>query len=119
MYMRARRGQSILEYATLLALIVSALLIMQFYVKRAYQGRLKDEADQVGQQYSPGHTVGYSQVSTYSTTQTRTGGKISIRDPQTGEITRKDIPAGMTVSKSHSTTTTSREEKIDAFAAEK
>jgi hypothetical protein len=52
-----RRGQSLLEYSILFAVVLSAILIMQFYVKRGYQGRLKKEADTVGQQYAPGHTT--------------------------------------------------------------
>jgi len=55
--MHIKRGQSTLEYAVLIALILSSILIMQFYVKRGYQGRLKQEADSVGGQYSPGHTT--------------------------------------------------------------
>jgi uncharacterized protein (UPF0333 family) len=53
----SKRGQSLLEYSILFAVILSALLIMQFYIQRGYQGRLKAEADSVGQQYSPGHTT--------------------------------------------------------------
>jgi uncharacterized protein (UPF0333 family) len=53
----SKRGQSLLEYSFLFAVILSALLIMQFYIQRGYQGRLKAEADSVGQQYSPGHTT--------------------------------------------------------------
>jgi len=53
----SKRSQSLLEYSILFAVILSAILIMQFYLKRGYQGRLKREADTVGQQYSPGHTT--------------------------------------------------------------
>jgi uncharacterized protein (UPF0333 family) len=53
----SKRGQSLLEYSILFAVILSAILIMQFYIKRGYQGRLKAEADTVGQQYAPGHTT--------------------------------------------------------------
>jgi hypothetical protein len=103
------KAQSILEYVTLLAVIVSALLIMQFYVKRAYQGRLKDEADQVGQQYSPRHTTGLSSTFSQTTSTTCTGGKCF----------GADIPAGMTVTKSHSTSQVNKEEGVGSFAAEK
>ena len=30
---------------------------MQTYVKRGYQGKLRDSADNIGDQYSPGHTT--------------------------------------------------------------
>ena len=63
-----KRGQSLLEYSILFAVILSAILIMQFYVKRGYQGRLKKEADTVStQQYSPGHTTSIITTSTNST----------------------------------------------------
>lgn len=59
-----------LEYSILFAVILSAILIMQFYVKRSYQGRLKREADTVGQQYSPGHTTSNITTTTDSTSTT-------------------------------------------------
>ena len=51
-----RRGQSALEYAVLLAVIVAALVAMQVYVKRAASGRLKESADDLGSQYDARHT---------------------------------------------------------------
>ena len=62
-----KHGQSLLEYSILFAVILSAILIMQFYVKRGYQGRLKKEADTVGQQYAPGHTTSIILTTTNST----------------------------------------------------
>jgi len=52
-----KKGQSILEYAVLLAIVISVLLIMQNMVKRGYQGGLKDSAEKMGEQYSPGGTT--------------------------------------------------------------
>ena len=57
MLTRTNKGQSILEYAILLAVIVAALMIMQSLVKRGYQGGLKDAADKMGEQYSVGKTT--------------------------------------------------------------
>ena len=68
----SKRGQSLLEYSILFAVILSAILIMQFYVKRSYQGRLKTEADSVGQQYSPGHTTSIITTTNTSTSVTTT-----------------------------------------------
>jgi len=42
------KGQSILEYAILLGVVVVALLIMQVFVKRGYEGGLKDSTDKMG-----------------------------------------------------------------------
>ncbi|TRZ95611.1 hypothetical protein D4R78_03025 [bacterium] len=51
------KGQSVLEYAILLAVVVAALLIMQYFVKRGYQGGLKDSADKMGDQFAGGGTT--------------------------------------------------------------
>ncbi len=51
--LKNRRGQSTLEYAVLIAVIVGGLLTMQAYVKRGMQGRLRSAADDIGGQYSP------------------------------------------------------------------
>ena len=55
--LRRNTGQSILEYAILLGVVIAALLIMQMFVKRSYQGGLKDSADKIGDQFSAGGTT--------------------------------------------------------------
>lgn len=47
-----RRAQSTLEYAMVTACLVAALLAMQIYLKRSIQGRLRNAADELGEQYS-------------------------------------------------------------------
>lgn len=59
------KAQASLEYAMALVAIVAALLAMQVYTKRGMQGRLRQEADSLGQQYSPGNTTG-SRTTTFS-----------------------------------------------------
>lgn len=51
-FYRHKKGQSMLEYAILLAIIIAAVLVMQTYVKRGFQGGLKDSADKIGDQFS-------------------------------------------------------------------
>lgn len=59
-------GQSLTEYAVLLAIVAAALLAMQVYVKRGIQGRIRDLADQISPtQYEEGRTD-----SSYETIQT-------------------------------------------------
>lgn len=48
-----RKGQSTLEYALIIAVVVGGLLLMQHYVKRGYSGRLKSASDEMGEQYDP------------------------------------------------------------------
>ncbi len=50
-----RKGQSALEYSVLLAIIVAAIVVMQIYIKRGVQGRLREATDDIGEQYDPGH----------------------------------------------------------------
>ncbi len=53
---RRRLGQSIVEYAVLSAVVIGAMLSIQVYLKRGLQGRLKQSADDIGDQYSAGNT---------------------------------------------------------------
>ncbi|MBI4982884.1 MAG: hypothetical protein HZC15_07140 [Candidatus Omnitrophica bacterium] len=57
MFNRRNSGQSILEYAVLLGVVVAAVLIMQVFVKRGFQGNLKESADKMGEQFSAGGTT--------------------------------------------------------------
>jgi hypothetical protein len=55
--LRRNRGQSIVEYAILLGVVIAALLIMQMFIKRGYQGGLKESADKLGEQFSASGTT--------------------------------------------------------------
>jgi uncharacterized protein (UPF0333 family) len=48
-----RKGQSTLEYAIVVAVIVAGLIAMQFYVKRGWEGKLRNAADNMGDQFDP------------------------------------------------------------------
>ena len=100
----SKRGQSLIEYSILFALILSSILIMQFYIKRGYQGRLKVEADSVGQQYSPGHTTSTITTTTNSSTSITTTAA-GIRSETIGLI----VPAK---------TKSIKSENVDSFSRE-
>ena len=55
-YLRKRKGQSTLETAVLIMIVIGALLSIQVYIKRGVQGRLRSAADDIGDQYSAGNT---------------------------------------------------------------
>jgi hypothetical protein len=55
-----KNGQSTLEYAILMVVVIAALITMQSYIRRAYQGRLKDGSDQIGEQFSTDANSMYS-----------------------------------------------------------
>lgn len=57
-----RQGQSTVEMAVLVAVIVSALLVMQIYMKRAAMGKLRDSTDQLGEQFEPDALAGITNV---------------------------------------------------------
>jgi uncharacterized protein (UPF0333 family) len=63
MFRRSSRGQSTLEYVILLGFVVAALIAMGVYMKRGFQGKLRESTDQIGEQYSAGNTT-----SEYTTT---------------------------------------------------
>jgi len=56
MFKPNNKGQSILEYAILLGVILVAILVMQIFIKRGYQGGLKDAAEKMGDAYSASST---------------------------------------------------------------
>lgn len=57
-----KRGQSTLEYAIIIAVVIGGLMVMQHYVKRGYSGKLKSSADEMGQQYDPATFSGTVQL---------------------------------------------------------
>ena len=53
---RRRRGQSVLEYAMIIAVVVGALIAMQIFLKRSVQGKLRESIDDIGGgQYAAGY----------------------------------------------------------------
>lgn len=67
---RKNKAQTILEYATVVVCVVLALLAMRVYIQRAMQGRYRVAADQLGQQYAPGNTIGNSVIDYDSNSET-------------------------------------------------
>jgi uncharacterized protein (UPF0333 family) len=63
-----RRGQSTLEYAILILIVIVALLAMQVYLKRGVQGRMRESTDNIGEAYSPAYTVSEFTLTSASTT---------------------------------------------------
>ena len=55
-------GSTVLEYAFLIAIIISTLLVMSVYIKRNLQGKWRSVGDQFGsgRQYEPGVSESYN-----------------------------------------------------------
>lgn len=52
--LRKSKGQSTLEYAILIVVVIMALIGVQGYISRAVQGRQRDASDQIGEQFHAG-----------------------------------------------------------------
>lgn len=52
-FINRRSAQSLVEYITIITLLLGAFLAISNYFKRGVQGRLKDATDQMGDQYDP------------------------------------------------------------------
>ncbi len=100
MLVNKKTAQSIIEYVVLFSLIICSIIIMQVYVKRAYQGKLRAEADQLGPLYSPGHTTSSSVTDIVATHRTTS--------PQ----------PGVTKTETNTNTTVNFHERVDALAAD-
>ena len=50
------QGQSTLEYAMIIAVVVGALIAMQIYMKRGLQGKLRESSDDIGKQFEAAAT---------------------------------------------------------------
>jgi len=69
MFRLKKKGQSTLEFAILIVVIIGALIAMQTFIKRGYQGRLRNASDDMGEQFSPGYTRNKFESKTFSYTE--------------------------------------------------
>lgn len=92
---KRQKGQSTLEYAILIIIIIGALLSIQVYIKRGVQGRLKSATDDIGTQFSPGNTNVVKKMITSSQSQDtfKTGVTKSqlLKEEKTYDIMNSDI----------------------------
>jgi hypothetical protein len=79
MFMK-KKSQTFQEYVILLAIVVTAFVAMQVYMKRGVQGRLKDLANQIStKQYEPEDTTSETSVSrTGTSTETENLGTYTV-----------------------------------------
>ncbi len=67
-----KKGQSTLEYAVVIAVVIAGLLALQHYMNRGVQGKLRQSADDIGEQYSVGHSTRNTSI-TYDQNVSRDG----------------------------------------------
>ena len=65
-------GQGMIEFTTLIAVIVAALIAMQIYMKRGVQGRLRSAVDSISEPYDPKNTNSDTTLMTNSQSKSET-----------------------------------------------
>ena len=92
---RFNKGQSTLEYAILVIVVIAALLTISAYVKKGIQGRAKSATDDIGGQYEPNNTnydkwtnTSSSTRQTFKTGVTKT---IQLADEVTNSVINQQI----------------------------
>ncbi|MDD4908716.1 MAG: hypothetical protein PHJ00_06610 [Candidatus Omnitrophica bacterium] len=105
-------GQSLIEYAILLSLIVAALFGMQVYLKRGISGKMRSSADELsgGFFYSPGATQAATTIDTTTA--------ITSKSYVTDVAGSTDYKVSIMESTLKSDRTANREEKTLPFSAE-
>jgi asparagine N-glycosylation enzyme membrane subunit Stt3 len=110
---RYKRAQSLIEYAILLCVVISALLLMSAYIKRAYSGRIKADADSISQrQYSPYHTTSKIETTVTTTSESCSGTHCLKSDTYPGIY----VPSGVTAEWTETDAKFDQREAVDAFA---
>jgi hypothetical protein len=105
-----RRGQTTIETAVLIVILVAALVAMQTYLKRGLQGRLRENMDSVGGQYDPERTTSDTTVSQASrVTTTSVTARHVIGDPWTGALPDRSVTTSTSVTEYENSSTTGRE----------
>ena len=76
-----KKAQSMLEYTVLIIIIIAAIITMQTYIKRGFQGRWKQAVDDLGEQYDVNsftgqvrHTINSESTSTLTVVFEKQGG---------------------------------------------
>lgn len=90
-------GQSTLEYAILILIVIVALLAMQTYLKRGVQGRMRESSDNIGEAYSPAYTTSSFTLTTSAQTEEAIDGasqtsKTTLHDRTDSRTGTEDIP---------------------------
>lgn len=87
--MLRRKGQSTLEYAMIIAVVVAGLLLLQHYIRRGYAGRLKAASEQMGEQYDPTAYSANFTLNQHSRTQRKVQNRVTSTTHLEDEIDAK------------------------------
>ena len=93
---KRNKAQTTLEYAILIGVVVAGLIAMQVYLKRGYQGKLKESADSMGQQFSPGYTTNQYTITNSSKSKEEVADKVTtstIAEQKSDKTGSEDVQA--------------------------
>ncbi|OGX06009.1 MAG: hypothetical protein A2Z88_05980 [Omnitrophica WOR_2 bacterium GWA2_47_8] len=90
-YLRKKKGQSTLEYVILIVVIIGALIAIQVYLKRGIQGRMRQAADDIGDQFSAGNYNEDRTTYTKSNTRETFTSGVTNRSLRSQEITNTTV----------------------------
>lgn len=94
-----RKGQTTIEYAMLLIIVIGSFVAIQNYVKRGMQGRWRDTVDSLGDQYDPqtaNTSIQYTLTSTTNTQILAQDGVDGYWTQRTDDSTSREIKTGST-----------------------
>lgn len=89
------KAQTTLEYAILIGVIVAGLIAMQVYVKRGFQGKLRESADSMGEQFSPGYTTGRHITNSFTSSTETLQNQVTtttINNQETNRTSNESVP---------------------------
>lgn len=95
MLKKMKKGQTTIEYAMLLVIVIGSFIAIQNYLKRGVQGRWQDAVDTLGDQYDPRYADTSIEHTLNSTTQTQ----IMALDEGDGYWTRREDETSSTETK--------------------
>jgi uncharacterized protein (UPF0333 family) len=116
-----QKAQSILEYALFICVVVAALMAMRYYTNRGFQGRLRQNADQVGEGffYSPGGVSGsYSTNAITNETMVSVSRKPTAEEVADGVALDSDARVMVSTYNITSNRTTDSNESLDTYSEE-
>ncbi|MDD4953388.1 MAG: class III signal peptide-containing protein [Candidatus Omnitrophica bacterium] len=93
-----KKGQGTLEYGVIIAVVVAGLIFMQTYVKQGVQGKLKQSADEIGEQYSEHSTGTITTISNVNTEENTTGGDRPVTTSSSTQHQTRSSTENITVS---------------------
>lgn len=110
MSLQGLKGQSVLEYGVVVAVLAVAFFGMQFYMKRALQSKYRQYSESVGEQeYIYRGTLGTSSISSTSNTKDS--------DIQNPIYDKKGLPTGKTIPVARSKSSQNIRKVIDETVA--